>query len=69
MWMVLGFKYSLGVFRAFYDLHRKMTNRSVCITAGSIQTSETVCIHDVSTNSVLVLLHVAIVQLGRRNIS
>ena len=59
----------LWVFMAFSDLRRKMSDRSVCKTGGLIQTSENVCIPDVSANSVLVLLYVAIFRLGHRNMS
>ena len=44
-----------GVFRAFSDIHRKMSDRYVCTIAGLILTSEIVCNPDVSANSVLVL--------------
>ena len=67
--MVLRFRCSLGVFKAFSDLHRKMSDRSVCNVAGLIQTSENVCVTDVSAHSELLLLHVAILQPGRRNMS
>ena len=46
-----------------------MSDRCVRNIAVLIQTSENVCIPDVSANSVLVLLDVAIVNLGRRNMS
>ena len=58
-----------GVCREFSDLHRKISGRSVCDIASLIQTSENVCIPDVSTNSVLVLWYVAFFRLGRRNMS
>ena len=46
-----------------------MSNRNGCNIAGLIQTSENVCIPDVSANSVLVLLYVAIIYLRRWNMS
>ena len=55
-----------GVFRAFSGLHRKMSYRSICKIAGVFQTSENVCILDVSANSVLVLWYAAILRLGCR---
>ena len=58
-----------GLFRAFSSLHRKISGRSVCNIAGLIQTSENVCIPDVSANLVLVFLYVALIHLGRRNMS
>ena len=58
-----------GVFRAFSDLHRKMSDRRVCNSAGLIHTSENVCIRDASANSVSVPLYVAIIHLGRRTMS
>ena len=67
--MVLGSRYSLGVFKAFSDLHRKTSDRSVCNTAGLIQTSENVCIPDVSVHSVLDSLHMAFVHLERQKMS
>ena len=39
-----------GVFRAFSDSHRKMTEGGVCNIAGLIQTSENACFPDVSAN-------------------
>ena len=53
-----------GVFRAFSDLHKQISHPSVCNIAGLIQTSENVCIPDVSANSVLVLLYMALLRLG-----
>ena len=58
-----------GCFLAFFDLHREMSDRSVCNFAGFVQTSENVCIPDVSAKSVLVLLYVAITHLERRNMT
>ena len=65
--MVHGFRYSLGVFKAFSDLHLKMSDRSVCNVAGLIQTSENGCIPVLSANYLLVLWYVAI--RGRRKMS
>ena len=56
-----------GPFRAFSALHLKKSDRSVFNIAGLIQTSENVCIPDVSANSVFVLWYVAILSLWRRN--
>ena len=58
-----------GVFRAFSNLHRKMSDCSICNIAGLIQTSENVCLPDKSTYPVLVLLCVTIIHLGHRNMS
>ena len=65
--MVHGFRYSLGVVKAFSDLHPKMSDRSVCNIAGLIQTAENGCITVLSVNYLLVLWYVAI--RGRRNMS
>ena len=51
----MGYDTLWGVFRAFSDLHPKLSDSFVCNIAGLIQTSETVCVPDVSANSVLVL--------------
>ena len=45
------------VFKVFSDLHRKISDRSVCNIAGLNQTSAKVCFPDVSTKSVLVLCY------------
>ena len=58
-----------GVFWAFSDLHWKMSDRGVSNIAGLFQTSENVCIPYVSINSVLALLYVAIIRVGRRKMS
>ena len=58
-----------GVFRAFSDLHRKMSDRSICNIDRLIQTSENVYLPYVSAYSVLVLLCVAIIHLGDWNMS
>ena len=50
-WVKILFAGSLGFFS---DLHRKMSNRCVCNTAGLIQTSENNCIPDVPAKSLLV---------------
>ena len=57
------------VFRAFSNLHWKLSDHGACNIAGLFQTSENVCIPDASTNSMLVLLLVAIVRLGCQNMS
>ena len=63
----MGSNTSQWLFRAFSDLHGKISDRSVCNNAGFIQTSENVCIPDVSANSVLVLSYMPNMRLRRRN--
>ena len=67
--MVHGFRFSLGGVSVISDLHQKMSDCIVCNIVGLIQTSENVCIPDVSANSVLLLLYVAILRLRRLDMS